>query len=55
MLNGFSVYIALENTKAGMMLVIQHKNFFLSISTVASQQIVKCSQSQRNRAIKQQS
>ena len=28
---------------------------FLSISTVASQQIVKCSQSQRNRAVKQQS
>lgn len=55
MLNGLSVYIVLENTRAGMMVVIQYKDFFLSISTAASQQTVKGSQSQRNGAVKQQS
>lgn len=55
MLNALSVYIVLENTRAGMMVVIQYKNFSLSISTVASQQTVKGSQSQRSGAVKQQS
>lgn len=55
MLNALSVYIVLENTRAGMMVMIQYKNFSLSISTVASQQTVKGSQSQRSGAVKQQS